>query len=148
MMKSIGANGTRSKLSGDKHYFFGKHHTEDTKQKIRQNQPNRSGDKHPNFGKHLSEEHKQKISEAVSGPRNGMFGVHIIEDKHPMWGKHHSPETCEKIGLAGTNVTEYIIRIINSVKMFFLLPNESCQIPSLLMNFVKKPCQIQHFSSR
>lgn len=49
------------KLKGENNPFFGKQHTEETKEKIRTNQPDMSGENNHFFGKHLSEGHKQKI---------------------------------------------------------------------------------------
>lgn len=72
----------RELLSGENHPMFGKHHSEETKRKIREAQ---LGEKSPMFGKHRSEETKQKQREAMSG------------DKNPFFGKHHSDEVMKKI---------------------------------------------------
>ena len=51
-------------ISGEKHPLYGKHRTEETKQKIRKAN---SGEKHPLYGKHLTEEQKYKQSEKMIG---------------------------------------------------------------------------------
>ena len=51
-------------LSGEKHYFFGKHHTKKTRAKISASQ---SGEKHYFFGKHHKDESRSKMSIAKRG---------------------------------------------------------------------------------
>lgn len=68
-------------IKGERNGLYGKHHTEETKQKLREalfgeNNPQygkkgelstcygRNGEKHPFFGKHHTEEVKQKIHES------------------------------------------------------------------------------------
>jgi hypothetical protein len=109
---------------GDKHYRFGKHCSEETKEKIRatktgvpvhteeekekrrqrwlgDNNPSRKGI--PSFlGKHHTEETKQKMSEIHKGKNYGKVG-----ENHPLYGKRgklchwfgktHSLETKEKL---------------------------------------------------
>ena len=60
---------------GMSHPMYGKHHTEETKEKLRK----------ANSGKKQSEETRNKISEAMRG------------DKNPFYGKTHSEETKKKI---------------------------------------------------
>ena len=59
---------TKQKISeahkGENNYWYGKHHSEEHKQKMSKRM---SGENNPNYGKQLSEEHKQKISEANCG---------------------------------------------------------------------------------
>ena len=54
-----------SKLfSGENNPFYGKHHTEETKEKISKNKKRkRAGQNHPFYGKHHTEESLQKMSE-------------------------------------------------------------------------------------
>lgn len=63
---------------GERHYLFGKHLSDATRQKI----------SNGNRGKKMSLESRKKMGESRSGERNGMFG------------KHHSEETRRKIGEA------------------------------------------------
>ena len=99
---------------GEKNPFCGKQHTEETKEKMRQNHVGMKGMHHTEetkkkmskkcvgmIGKHHSDETKQKISEShkerFKNPEN-----------HPMYGKHHSDETRKKMSgnhydIAGKN---------------------------------------------
>ena len=100
-------------LSGEKNPMFGKHHSEETKQKI--------GEVHK--GKHIyeeqkkklsialkgrimSDEHKKKIGEASKGRHHSEESKKKMSDskkglqsgeKHPMFGKHHSEESKKKM---------------------------------------------------
>ena len=105
----IGGNGyehseaLRKKMSelfmGTQNPFYGKHHTEETKNQLR---AVRLGKKIAPF----TEEHKRKISAsnldkkrssaAIEKNRLAKPGV-FDGDKNPFWGKHHPPETIEKI---------------------------------------------------
>jgi len=80
-------------------------HTEETKQKIHENHPNFSGENHPMFGKHHSEETKQKMSDAKSGENHPMFGKHHSEEtkekiSNGNKGKIISDKAKEKMRLA------------------------------------------------
>ena len=61
-------------MRGNKNPFYGKHHSDETKEKLRIQRK----------GKRLTEEYKKKISEAITG------------EKNPFKGKHHSEESKEK----------------------------------------------------
>lgn len=77
----------RNKLSGQNHWLYGKHHKEESREKIRKAM---MGSKNHNFGKKRphTEETKIKISAAVSGQNN------------PMFGRKQSEETRRKISEA------------------------------------------------
>ena len=104
-------------LQGDKHYMFGKHHSEEIRKKIStakkgkmtgEENPcfGRTGEKHPMFGKkrpditsrmkgniwnkgkHPTDETRKKMSENHPD---------VSGEKHPMWGKHHTEETLIKM---------------------------------------------------
>ena len=89
----------RKKFSGENGGMYGKHQTEESKQKSREAHlgrhhteeaklkmsKSRLGEKNYFYGKHLSKGHKQKISEGHLG---------IIS---PMRGKHHTEETKQKM---------------------------------------------------
>ena len=115
---------TKKKLSeskkglqtGEKNPMFGKHHSEETKQKIGEVHKGKHiseeqkkklsialkgrimSDEHKkkigeaNKGRHHSEESKKKMSETKKGLQSG--------EKHPMFGKHHSEEAKKKMSLA------------------------------------------------
>ena len=64
--------------SGSEHHMYGKHHSEETKEKIRQ----------ANIGRVQSDETRKKISDAMIGENN------------PFYGKTHTDETRKKISEA------------------------------------------------
>jgi group I intron endonuclease len=80
---------------GGQSSFEGRHHTEESKQKLRE----------AHIGTTMSEEAKQKDRESNMGEKNGFFGKHhtdeakekmsqrresIIGDKNPAYGKHYN----------------------------------------------------------
>ena len=75
-------------ISGKNHPMYGKHPSEETKQKISD-----SGK-----GRKISEEQKQQHSERMKGKNNPMYGK--IDELSPNFGKHTSEETRNKISLA------------------------------------------------
>ena len=56
--------------SGEKHPFYGKHHTEETRRKL----------SNSHKGKHHTEESKKKMSDAHSGENNPFYGKHHTEE--------------------------------------------------------------------
>lgn len=123
----------KGKKVGPDNPFYGKHHTEETKQKIRANnswyKPTEEVRKkiseklkqNPTRywkGKHFSEETRRKLSEAAKGRkmspefsekiRQRMLGSHLSEEtkeklRQANLGKHHSEETRKKIGLLSSS---------------------------------------------
>lgn len=84
-----------AKNSGDKHYFYGKKHSDETRSKI---SAALEGENHPLYGKKHSEETKAKIRENhadISGENHPNFGK--FGKDHPSFGKKRSPETCARI---------------------------------------------------
>ena len=61
---------TRAEHASHHRPHKGKHHSEETKQKISANHANFKGEKHPMYGKSHSEETKQKIREAMKGKQH------------------------------------------------------------------------------
>jgi group I intron endonuclease len=94
--KAVVSEETRAKLSaalkgkfvGDKNPFYGKHHTDETKLRMREKHRDMSGENNPNYGREFSEEHRRRISESKRG------------ENHPCYGKHLSEETRAKISSA------------------------------------------------
>lgn len=60
------------KFDGEKNPFYGKHHTQGTRQKMRDNHWDMRGENNPNYGKHLSEETRRKLSESRKGVLTGV----------------------------------------------------------------------------
>lgn len=54
----------------------------------------RKGSKHPNYGKHLSEEHKQKIRESNSGENHYNWGKHWGDESK---AKMRSSHVCQRV---------------------------------------------------
>lgn len=86
---------------GNKNWIFGKHHSEQTRDKIRL----------ALLGKRLSESTKSKISKAIGGKNHYCFGKHLSADtrkkisesnkgKSNRSGQHHSEETKKKLSLS------------------------------------------------
>ena len=83
-------------VKGEKHPLYGKHRSEETKEKIREGH---KGEKCYWYGKHRSDATKQKLSEASQGEKNGNFGRHASEEtrqkmrearKHRIYPTHHT----------------------------------------------------------
>ena len=72
-------------MTGERNHFYEKHHSEETKEKIRKSLPPREGENNSFFGKSHSEESKEKMR----GPRPGM--------KPFMKGKKHPEEVIQRI---------------------------------------------------
>lgn len=93
---------TKEKLRqycGEKSSMWGKHHSKETRKKISESlkgHPGLKGDANPLYGKHLSEETKEKISKKLKGRFAG--------EKNPMYGVHLKPseETRKKLSEAGS----------------------------------------------
>jgi len=84
---------TKKKLSelnkGEKNAFYGKKHSEESKQKMRKKHPTNSGKNHHFYDKEHSEETKEKISLSRKGKYYG--------EKHHFYGKHLTEEIKEKL---------------------------------------------------
>ena len=107
---------------GERNGYYGKHPTEETKQKISESL---KGEKNGFYGKHHTEETRQKISKAnkgkLKGENNPMYGINVYEyikqrdgedaviklkqkisesvkgEKNGFYGKHHTEETKQKL---------------------------------------------------
>lgn len=104
-------------FKGENNPNYGKHHSEETKEKIRQGNigkthseetkekmsQNRSGEKHWNYGLNHSEETKEKMRKPKSeeGKQNMKDGIKLAGGragtKNSFYGKTHSEETKAKI---------------------------------------------------
>ena len=96
-------------IRGEKNPFYGKFHTQETKNKISNSCKKNykiTGRKPWNKGKHLSKELRQKLSrirrEKIKNGEikiwsKGKKCIQLSGVNHPMYGKHHSNETIQKI---------------------------------------------------
>ena len=72
--------------SGEKHPFYGKHHTEETRRKLSNSHKGLCvGEKHPFYGKHHTEETRRKLS-------NSHKGKHHTEESKKKMSDAHSGE--------------------------------------------------------
>lgn len=104
-------------LAGEKNPFYGRHHSNETKQKIRDNKPDQSGENNGNYGNKWSEGQKQNASDRMKGKMIGelnpnygnkwsdeqrqhmseMMTGRFVGEKSPMYGTHLSEETKKKL---------------------------------------------------
>lgn len=77
--------------SGKNGYWFGKHHSDETKQKLRKA---RLGKPNGRLGTHHSKETKQKIRDAQSGELGFWFGKHRSEETKEAIGNAFRGEKC------------------------------------------------------
>jgi len=75
---------------GKKNGMYGKHHTNESKQKMGGAVVDYTGKNNPFYGKHHSEESKK-------GSIN--YNKSLSKEEHPMYGRKHSPESKEKMRL-------------------------------------------------
>ena len=83
---------------GANHPWFGKTHSDETKQKLSELN---KGEKNPKFGKIVSPETRKKMSESHRGkPKSEeirrKFSIAKSGKNHPMYGKHHTEESKKK----------------------------------------------------
>lgn len=115
---------TKNKMKGENNPMYGKHHSKETKEKIsKSNKGKIAGNNHPLYGKHLSENTRKKISVSLKGKMAGenhpMYGRRGKNSPH--WGKHHTEETKKKIsdshiGKCHTEETKKKISEVNKGK--------------------------------
>lgn len=89
-------------IKGEKNHFFGKTHSDETKQKIRANRKDTSGENNPMFNHTYSDETRKKMSDAKKGKKFSELHIqHLIEanqgEKNGMFGKKQSDATKEKM---------------------------------------------------
>lgn len=96
-------------LPGEDNGMYGKNHTEEAKQKMRENRGDLSRDNNPFYKQSHTQETKQLLSDLAS-KKTG--------DKNPFYGKKHSNETKAKQSLArkGKKPTNCKQPVINGVK--------------------------------
>jgi hypothetical protein len=95
-MCNISDGGEGSGLCGEANGFYGKHHTEETKQKIGEKSKERNqGELNPFYGKHHSEETKQKMrgrkksQEEIEKIRKAVMGKQYFYENNPKSKKNN-----------------------------------------------------------
>ena len=69
------------KMSGEGNPMYGKHHSQENRQKMSENHYDVNGKNNPRWGKHCSQETKDKISEANSGMNNYGYGIPQTDER-------------------------------------------------------------------
>lgn len=114
----------KGQMIGENNPFYGKKHTEETKNKISKNHANVSGENNPNYGKQMSEsqkeklrqinigkiiseETKNKISRAMKGKNNPRAKMTIQYDKQgkivKIWD--YAKQASEELGINTDSIT-------------------------------------------
>ena len=104
--------------AGELNPFYGSHHSEETKQKLRKPQSEEAKEnmRQSHIGVPLSKEHRASISKVTKGSNNPMYGQHHKKESiekmsistkksfeingHPRQGVHHKKESIEKLSVA------------------------------------------------
>lgn len=99
-------------MFGDSNPFYGKKHTEESKQKMSENHTKLFGEDNHFYGRHHSEETKRKISEANKGRKHSEEELRKMSEKqmgekNHFYGKTHTEETKEKIRKARLGKVPY-----------------------------------------
>ena len=101
---SNGYNMTRGgeSMFGDSNPFYGKHHSDEVKQKISEFAKTRIGEDNPFYGKHHTQETKDLLSKLNRGRKHTPEELEKMSkikmgEKNYFYGKHHTQETKEKI---------------------------------------------------
>lgn len=81
----------KGRYKGESNPWYGKHPSDETRRKMRENHADFSGKNSPNYGKKLSDETRRKISENHAD---------FSGKNHPNYGKHLSDETKDKMSKA------------------------------------------------
>jgi hypothetical protein len=94
----IGKNNPSYGKTGEEAFHYGKCHSEETKNKLRELN---TGEKSHRYGKKHSQETKEKMSQIASGKNNPMYGK--TGKNNPNYGKPLSNETKNKLSIINKN---------------------------------------------
>lgn len=95
----------REKALGENNAFYGKHHTMESRKKQSDAQKERfkNPENHPRYGKHASEETKNKLRESFSGEKNpACRAVYCYELDEYFWG---AKEAEQKYGICSSHIS-------------------------------------------
>lgn len=95
-------------MKGENHHLYGIGHSEEAKQKIKQNHARLSGENHSWWGRKHTEESKDKMSESHKGMKMSEKTKEILKQKmkgknNSFYGKKHTLETKQKISQVHKN---------------------------------------------
>lgn len=97
----IGGKNKTSFKEGHYPWIKGKHHSDETREKISKSNKGKVMLNVWNKGKPWSEEIKKKISETKKGKPSSRKGIkQWVNNNHPFLGKHHSEETRKKLSIS------------------------------------------------
>lgn len=131
--------GGRGNDYGENHPLYGKHHSEEAKQKMSES---RKGENNGMYGRHHSEETKRRISESKSGNKHHMYGKNLstetrlkISESHK--GLKYSDETKQKIS---KNKSIYVYHINGQTFHSSIEAGEFFKVHSVtIINWCKNP---------
>lgn len=94
---SNGGDRGNDDISGENNPFYGKHHTEETKEKMRKNHWDNSGANNYMYGKHHTKEAKKKIAsrEYKKGKESHMYGHSLSDQQKEIIRQARSIPVCQ-----------------------------------------------------
>lgn len=76
--------------------MFGKHHTAESRQKMKENNPPKYGEDNPFYGKHHSQESIDKMRKSAAKDKEKR-SLLVSGKNNPMYGKHHTDSARKKM---------------------------------------------------
>ena len=132
--------------TGNVHPKFGKKLSEKTKQLMSDNKPRLCGDKNHMYGKHHTEEAKQKMSDANLGDKNYMRGK--LGKLCPNFGKTHSDKTKQLMSAANSGEKAYQATITDAIaKLIKIRLSEGLKVKIISIEFNTTVNVVNHIRS-
>ena len=101
--------------SGENNHFYGKHHTTESKKKLSESHKGKyDGEKNPMFGKNAWEIFEQKYGHEALLEKRKESSEKFKGEKNPFFGKHHTEETRKKISEFLKNSKEFHDRVVST----------------------------------
>lgn len=127
---------------GEKHWNYGKHHSEETKEKMSKNHWSKKGIDSPFRGYHHTEQNKKFFSD---------FNKELYKNKenHPMYGKHHSDESKKKMSEShkGKNNSSSKSTICLTTKRIFYSASEGGRYYNCSPSSIAQCCNGKRYKS-
>lgn len=102
----------KGRYKGENNPWYGKHPSDETRRKMRENHADFSGKNSPNYGKKLSDETRRKISDNhadFSGKNNPNYGKHISDETKDKMSKARKGKYTGKNSPTAKKVAQYNI---------------------------------------